>query len=289
MRYAYLLLSAVTLLAKVHCAPVADNANPTVTISSGVVIGTAKAIISAAQSTTTVYNYLGIPFAAPPTGTGRFAPPAAPTAWNSPLEATALPPACLQQFIYPESTAEFLEEVFNNPGGPAPPESEDCLYLNVFAPTDASPSNKKAVLFYIFGGNLQFGTGSLLNYDGSSFSGFQDVVVVTFNYRTNIFGFSASPELPTGQQNVGFLDQRLALQWVQDNIAQFGGDPSQVTIFGESASGVSVKQLMAQPPSPLPFRAAIMQSEQAVLPGTGLASYQATLREFGCTDERKGR
>jgi carboxylesterase 2 len=131
---------------------------------------------------------------------------------------------------------------------------------------------------------LQFGASSLLYYDGSSFAGFQDVVIVTINYRTNLFGFSGAPDFPVGEQNSGFLDQRLALQWVQDNIAEFGGDPTRVTIFGESAGGVSVKQLMAQPPSPLPFRAAIMESEQAVLPGTALASYKETLAEFGCTD-----
>lgn len=106
--------------------------------------------------------------------------------------------------------------------------------------------------------------------------------MVTFNYRTNIFGFSGSPEIPTGMQNSGYLDQRFALQWVQDNIAQFGGDPTQITIFGESAGGYSVKQLLAHPPSPLPFRAAIMQSPQARLQSTAPSSYQKTLARFGC-------
>ncbi|KFZ11966.1 hypothetical protein V502_07329 [Pseudogymnoascus sp. VKM F-4520 (FW-2644)] len=288
MQHRFLFLAAAALLAVVECAPLSDGtamANPTVTIAPGVVIGTTKVIASATAATTTVYNYLGIPFAVPPTATRRFAPPEKPTAWTSPLEAKSLPPACMQQFIYPKSTSDFLQKTFNNPGSPPPGESEDCLYLNVYAPVAASLSNKKAVLFWIFGGNLHFGTGSLLQYDGSSFAGFQDVVVVTFNYRTNVFGFSGSPEIPKGQQNSGFLDQRMALQWVQDNIAQFGGDPTRVTIFGESAGGVSVKQLLAQPPSPLPFHAAIMESEQAVLPGTALASYNALLRKYNCYDE----
>jgi carboxylesterase 2 len=104
MQYGFLLLSTGALLAQVDCAPLTEAAtavaNPIVTIASGIVIGTARAVSSAGiQSTATVYNYLGIPFAAPPTSTGRFAPPATPTAWNSPLEATTFPPACIQQFI----------------------------------------------------------------------------------------------------------------------------------------------------------------------------------------------
>lgn len=98
-----------------------------------------------------------------------------------------------------------------------------------------------------------------------------------------VFGFSNSPEIPKNQQNSGFLDQRFGLQWVQENIKQFGGDPTKVTIFGESAGGNSVKQLLAQPPSPLPFRAAIMESEATAATGNGLVSYNAVSAHFGCT------
>ncbi|KAB8606240.1 hypothetical protein FH972_025870 [Carpinus fangiana] len=164
-----------------------------------------------------------------------------------------------------------------------PEESEDCLYLNVFAPRDASPTNKKPVLFWLFGGNLQFGTGSLTFYNGSSLAATQDIVVVTINYRTNIFGFSNSPEIPFGSQNSGFLDQRFALAWVTKNIATFGGDPSKVTLFGESAGGESVKQILAQPPSPLPFHGAILESQASVLTGVGSLSYAATVANFRCT------
>ncbi|KAF8859749.1 carboxylesterase [Acephala macrosclerotiorum] len=280
----YQYLAAVAaLFASVNSLPLeaaAATASPTVTINSGVVVGFATEVVSASTSTATVYNYLGIPFAAPPTGTARFRPPVTPTAWASPLQATSLPPACYEQFKSP--TAAFINETFDNPGGPPLVNSEDCLYLNVYAPTEASSANKKPVLFWIFGGDLQFGSGSLVTYNGSSFAGFQDVVIVTFNYRTNIFGFSNSPEIPVGRQNAGFLDQRLALQWVQDNIAQFGGDPSQVTIFGESAGGWSVKQLLAQPPSPMPFRAAILESQAAGFTGSGLTDYQQVLTNFKC-------
>jgi carboxylesterase 2 len=170
MQYIFHLLPVAAFLARVACAPFSQAAtalaNPTVTIASGIVIGTARVVASgASQSTATVHNYLGIPFAAAPTGTGRFAPPATPTAWSSPLEATTFSSACIQQFICkylrivampanfldPEATSEFLEEIFNNPGGPPPPESEDCLYLNVFAPAEASSCNQKAVLFWIYG------------------------------------------------------------------------------------------------------------------------------------------
>jgi len=127
-----------------------------------------------------------------------------------------------------------------------------------------------------------FGTGGLDFYNGASIAVNQDVVLVTINYRTNFFGFSNAPELPTGTQNAGFLDQRLALQWVQQNIAQFGGNPAKVTIFGESAGGYSVKQLLANPPSPLPFVAAIMESQQALDPFNGLAAYNRVVANVSC-------
>jgi carboxylesterase 2 len=98
-----------------------------------------------------------------------------------------------------------------------------------------------------------------------------------------VFGFSNSPEIPFGQQNSGLLDQRFALQWVRSNIAKFGGDPEKITIFGESAGGESVKQLLANPPSPLPFRGAIMESQQTGLVADGKLNYESVLKHFGCT------
>ena len=98
-----------------------------------------------------------------------------------------------------------------------------------------------------------------------------------------VFGFSNSPEIPFGQQNSGLLDQRFALQWARSNIKQFGGDPDKITIFGESAGGESVKQLLANPPSPLPFRGAIMESQQTGLVADGKLNYENVLSHFGCT------
>ncbi|CCF44309.1 carboxylesterase [Colletotrichum higginsianum] len=255
----------------------ASNAGPTVTIASGVVIGTTT---QPAGSTNYANAYLGVPFAKSPPE--RFSPPEAAPSWSSPLSATAFRPACIQQFTNTGNAQVLQKQYFGNPTGALTEESEDCLYLNVFTPPNASNSSKKAVMFWLFPGNLQFGTASLPIYDGSSLAISQDVVVVTINYRTNIFGFSNSPEVPTGSQNSGFLDQRFALRWVQDNIATFGGDPSRVTIFGESAGGESVKQLLANPPSPLPFSAAIMQSQQSLLVGSGSDSYKKVLKQFAC-------
>lgn len=242
-------------------------------------MGTATKVSNQPSVTKLANAYLGVPYAkSPPL---RFAPPEAAAAWSKPLKAQKLPPACLQQF--PSGAAgEKTNEYFNNPGLPPPPESEDCMYVNVFAPQDASPTNLKAVMFWIFGGNLQIGTGSLAYYNGSSLAVNHDVVVVTFNYRTNMFGFSNSPQIATGKQNSGYLDQRFALEWVQKNIKSFGGDPTKVTIFGESAGGYSVKQLLANPPSPLPFRAAIMESQQALRSGNGLTSYNQVAANFDC-------
>ena len=186
-------------------------------------------------------------------------------------------------------------------GSGYPGDSEDCLYLNVYAP--ATGGTGKAVMFWIYGGSLQFGTAGQYVYDGSSFATNQDVVVVSANYRTNgdhpsptsgvrvliptVFGFSNSPELPITSRNAGFLDQRLALDWVQRNIASFGGDPKKVTIFGESSGAASVDRLVTTPPKPVPFRGAISESGQAsVSPVPSIAgpvSWQFLVAALNCT------
>lgn len=134
---------------------------------------------------------------------------------------------------------------------------------------------------------MQFGNNYNAAYDGSSFAANQDVVVVTTNYRTNVFGFPSIPDRPVGTNNLGFLDQRLALDWVQRNIAAFGGDPDSVTIFGQSAGALSVDALVTEPPQPVPFHAAIYQSGQASIRATNptpYAAWQATVDATNCTD-----
>ncbi|KAI0030912.1 Carboxylesterase, partial [Vararia minispora EC-137] len=110
-----------------------------------------------------------------------------------------------------------------------------------------------------------FGSGSLPLYDGTSMAKNQDVIVVTFNYRTNVFGFPSSHDLPLTGNNLGYLDQELALKWVQDNIVMFGGDPTKVTIMGQSAGAQSVSDaIVRHTPSGAPFRAGIMLSGASV-------------------------
>ncbi|KAL0954205.1 hypothetical protein HGRIS_005333 [Hohenbuehelia grisea] len=249
-----------------------STAKPTVTIADGSVVGTTTRIPGASS---TVNKFLGIPFAVSPPK--RFFPPASPKKWKKALDATQFKPACMQQFNYPETTRNFTISVFSSPN---PPESEDCLYLNVFVPAKKSKKGGRAVMFWLYGGSLKFGTGGLWAYDGSSFAANQDVIVVTTNYRTNAFGF---PNAPEQKQNLGFLDQRKALDWVQQNIAAFGGDPKKVTIFGESAGGYSVKQLLTFPPSPLNFRAAIIESPGAGATGDGAPAWVGLVAGLNCT------
>ncbi|KAI1057135.1 hypothetical protein LB507_001639 [Fusarium sp. FIESC RH6] len=232
-----------------------DHQNPTATVDNGVVIGTTTSI---PDSETTVNQFLGIPFGANPI---RFSAPEPAKPWDTPYDASRYQPSCFMQFNYPEAKRNRTIKTFATPGPPAG-TSEDCLNLNIYAPA-GSNAGSKPVAFWIHGGSFLHGSGSLPYYDGSKMAGHEDIIVVTINYRTNIFGFPTTYDLPEGKWNVGFLDQRLALQWVQDNIAAFGGDPKKVTIFGESAGAGSVDDLITAPPKPLPFRAAILQSGTA--------------------------
>jgi carboxylesterase type B len=152
--------------------------------------------------------------------------------------------------------------VFNNP---PPVEDENCLYLNVFAPKKSwnPKSPPYPVLFWMYGGGWKFGNAGQPWYDGSHFAALEDVVIVTANYRTNVFGFPTSPAITNvTERNVALLDQKTGLDWVQTNIAKFGGDKDKVTIFGESAGSFAVDSLITsyKPGQPRPFHAAIMES-----------------------------
>lgn len=242
---------------KITCATQCPGSGPTATLGCGALTGTTTSL---PHATATVNKFLGVPFAQSPPQ--RFSPPQKAGSCN--IEAKAWKPACIQQFVYPKAQQDFTKAVFNSPGGSPPEESEDCLYLNVYAPSSPAPYDGRPVLFWLYGGALQFGTASQPGYDGSWFAAYEDVIVVTINYRTNVFGFATSPEIPIAERNLGFLDQRAALQWVQENIAAFGGSPDKVTIFGESAGGFSVDALLTSYPkgSNPPFRGAILESGQ---------------------------
>ncbi len=198
-----------------------------------------------------VVSFKGIPFAQPPVGALRWKPPQPAQKWSGVRKADAYGADCMQ-VPFPADAA---------PLGVTP--KEDCLYVNVWAPAKPS-SSKLPVMVWIYGGGFVNGGSSPAVYDGSAFAK-SDVVLVSFNYRLARFGFFAFPALSKEQgahptANFGLLDQIAALQWVQRNIAAFGGDPSNVTIFGESAGGISVHALLTSPLAAGLMHKAIIQS-----------------------------
>lgn len=208
--------------------------------------------------------FKGIPFAAPPVGELRWRPPQPPVPWQSERDASRPGSECIQDvdglgpFIQPLATAYGASYTIEPVSF-----SEDCLYLNVWAPAWPVKS-ANPVMIWIHGGSNTAGSGSQATYDASSLAS-HGVVVVTINYRLGIFGFFAHPELTAesphhSSGNYGLLDQLAALQWVHDNIAAFGGDPSNVTVFGESAGSIDAGVLITSPLSAHLFRRAILES-----------------------------
>jgi para-nitrobenzyl esterase len=183
-----------------------------------------------------VLAWRGIPYAAPPVGELRLRPPAPPQAWSGVREALAYGNRSLQP------------DLADAPQVPLPPMDEDCLYLNVTAPAGALAPGaaSRPVLLWIHGGGFEMGHGPDGAVDGAAFARHHGVVVVTFNYRLGALGFLDVPgERPTGA--LGLHDQIAALRWIGENIAAFGGDPDQVTVYGLSAGGKSVTNLLASP------------------------------------------
>ncbi len=199
--------------------------------------------------------FRGVPFARPPLGELRFRAPVPPEHWEGVRDASEFGGSA------PQGTIEL--DVL--PGMDVGPQSEDCLYLNVYTP--AADDAGRPVLVWIHGGGFVIGSGSQVLYDGAPLARRGDVVVVTVNYRLGALGFLHLADL-CGEAigtnpNAGILDQVVALEWVRDNIAQFGGDPANVTIFGESAGGMSVGTLLGLPAARGLFRRAIPQSGAA--------------------------
>ncbi|KAL1953661.1 hypothetical protein VTO42DRAFT_2410 [Malbranchea cinnamomea] len=253
--------------------------DPLALTDRGLVIGETYDLPDAPAS---VNKFLGIPYAVSPPE--RFGAPKRAKRSLLPIIAKEKKPACIQQFNYPEETRNFIIDVFNNP---PQPESEDCLYLNVYTPNKPAPAGGWPVMFWLYGGSLQFGSASVPAYDGENLAGYHDVVVVAANYRTNVFGFPGSSELPADKRNLGFLDQRLALDWVQRNIRAFGGDPKKVTLFGESAGASSTDLHVIMTPKNPPFHAAILQSGSATLMNSPEPSgWDALVQGLGCKNAR---
>jgi para-nitrobenzyl esterase len=199
-------------------------------------------------------RFAGIPFAAAPVGERRWSPPQPVEAWDDVRDAGEFGMTSVQN---PDMLTAFL-------GMEQEPMSEDCLYLNVYTP--AVDDTRRPVLVWIHGGAFIIGSGSTPLYDGAAMVERGDVVLVTINYRLGAFGFMELgwlDESLLGSGNLGLQDQVAALEWVRDNIAGFGGDPGNVTIFGESAGGMSVTSLLAAPSAKGLFHKAIAQSGAA--------------------------
>ncbi len=226
------------------------NENTTVRVPSGLLGG-----IASADGSMTVFK--GIPYAAPPVGDLRWRPPHPPLAWDGVRAADTFGPICPQLDQVPGSF--YQQEFYLH----AEPQSEDCLYLNVWTAAQAE-IERRPVMVWFHGGALVEGSGSLPSFQGEALAN-KGVVLVTVNYRLGVFGYLAHPALSAESEqhvsgNYGLLDQIAALRWVRDNIAAFGGDPGNVTIFGQSAGAMSVFALLVSPLAGGLFQRAIGQS-----------------------------
>ncbi|KAF8464225.1 Alpha/Beta hydrolase protein [Kalaharituber pfeilii] len=246
--------------------------SPTVTAPFGTVIG------QPGRFDPSVHEYLGIHFAHPPTGTRRFSPPVRlpnrpPNA--DPIVATKFGLSC-----------PGLPIRFGPYDWTGKDEGEDCLTLNIWT----KPGRANApVMVWMYGGGFMAGGTDTILYDGTNFVGNNDVVMVTVNYRTNVFGFPNAPGLKS--QNLGLLDQRLALEWIRDNIHSFGGNPSKITLFGESSGGATVDiHAYAWPENPIVAGYISQSGTSGLLPVIGAADnfypWGNLTEKVGCAGKR---
>jgi len=215
--------------------------SPVVQTNSGAVVGKTETLPHGKS----VFEYLGIPYAEPPIGELRFAAPKPAKPWSGTKDAKEFGAEC------PQPLTRLVDEKKSGR------MSEDCLFLNVFVPSTIKTDDNKAIMVWIHGGRFAFGSSS--RYPGGVLSAFNDVIVVSINYRLGILGFFNFPGTDV-KGNYGILDQVLALKWVQANIANFGGDPNRVTVFGQSAGAMSISLHLISPLAKGLFHRAIMQS-----------------------------
>ncbi|CAC5389482.1 Putative inactive carboxylesterase 4 [Mytilus coruscus] len=214
-----------------------------------------------------------IPYAKAPVGNLRFEKPVPYGSWTTPLDATTFSPSCYQDL--PENVKNVLINKI---------VTEDCLFLNIQVPFTVTPKTKKSVMVWIHGGG--FSTGQAALYDTGRFAITGDVIVVTINYRLNVFGFLSTTDL---DGNYGIWDQILAIQWIKNNIESFGGNSDSITIFGESAGGFSVGLLSIASRNDGLFQRAIMQSGVAISPySMGQKANSSLVSQFvNCTHNDK--
>ena len=253
-----------TLLLLGLALPMAASAGPTVTVESGQLQGLA-------ENDAAIFR--GIPYAAPPVGDLRWRPPQPPAKWSGTRDAVSFGPACPQS---PDSPVMMV--------GPVGASSEDCLTLNVWKPAKAFSDARLPVMVWIHGGGFFTGSGSERQFDGVPYAA-RGVILVTINYRLGRLGFFAHPALDVEHPselhgNFGLMDQIAALKWVRFNIASFGGDPGNVTLFGESAGGISILGLMASPLAHGLFEKAIVESGTFPTPMRNLAALETLGLEF---------
>jgi len=257
------LMSAIP---KVWAAPASrDASGPVVETTSGKVRGRNEGQVAA---------FRGIPYGASTAGSARFMPPAKPRPWAGVQDAIELGHRSPQAAsgLIPEVAALDADE----------PSGEDCLVVNVWT-AGAAPQHKRPVMAWLHGGGFTSGSGGFKIYDGVNLAGKHDVVVVTVNHRLNAFGYLYLADLGGAKYahstNVGMLDIVAALEWVRDNIANFGGDPANVTIFGQSGGGAKVSTLLAMPAAKGLFHRAVIESG-AALRGTPRDAANESTQKF---------
>ncbi|KAJ6651497.1 hypothetical protein lerEdw1_020905, partial [Lerista edwardsae] len=228
----------------------------------------------------TAAAFLGIPYAEPPLGKLRFQKPRPHQPWSHVLEATSFGNSCPQLNVTNVPDADLL--------APNTPLSEDCLFLNIWVP-HPRPSTPAPILVWIHGGGFVFGTASLDVFNGAVLAATENVIVASMNYRLGILGFFYLP--PAAPGNVGLWDQHLALTWLKENAAAFGGDPAQLTLFGQSAGAASVGFHLLSPASQPLFARAVLQSGTPNAPwawkSPEAAKEEALLvsRQVGCVSD----
>jgi para-nitrobenzyl esterase len=243
------LLIAVSMLGLGGATHASQDAVPVVTTEAGQVAGVSANAVDA---------FLGIPYADDTGGQNRWQPPKPPVKWTGVRAATDFGDDCTQVPPHvPPTGSPWTDEYF-----PARAKSENCLFVNVWRPAGTRPTEKLAVMVWIHGGAFVGGSGSVPLYNGAALAR-RGIIVVSLNYRLGPFGFMAHPALTAeggSSGNYGLMDQIAALRWVQNNITQFGGDPAQVTVAGQSAGAASVHAQLSAPSAAGLFVRAIAQS-----------------------------